>query len=249
VECDEYAEFFRQNSCNGGSRNACFFHRVCSWDHVSGGDRLSRGYWLDTKSGDQGPLNSPLPQDVFMKFAFAPQSPEVRFAVGLNGRIVFASAKAGALDLSEAITSTDYEPIAIRGLSGIPVFSQDGSELLTLSGAVWNAWDTLRIWDVSGPKVSEATAGFDKLDHVPAWLADLAVAVTGVPLSDDEEEAPLTLERIRANTPLQDIRGQYVYVWRRFFGELPSGQKAGASLSSAALASKPPAQTPPPATY
>ena len=184
-----------------------------------------------------------------MKFAFAPQSPEVRFAVGLNGRIVFASTKAGALDLSEAITSTDYEPIAIRGLSGIPVFSQDGSELLTLSGAVWNAWDTLRIWDVSGPKVSEATVGFEKLDHVPAWLAHLAIAVTGVPLSDDEEEVSPTLERIRANTPLQDIRGQYVYVWRRFFGELPLGQERKASLSSTALASKPPAQTPPPDMY
>ena len=118
-----------------------------------------------------------------------------------------------------------------------------------ISGAVWNAWDTLRIWDVTGPKVSEVMVGFDELDHVPSWLADLAIAVTGVALSDDEEEAPLTLERIRANTRLRKIRGQYAYLWRRFFGELPSEQNAQASLSSAAPASKPPEPKPVPATY
>jgi hypothetical protein len=29
------------------------------------------------------------------------------------------------------------------------------------------------------------------------------------------------MERIRANTSFRDIRGPYVYIWRRFFGELP----------------------------
>jgi WD40 repeat protein len=202
------------------------------------------GYWIDTKSGAQGPISSPLPQDVFMKFAFAPHSPpEVRFAVGLNGRIVVASAKADALDLNKAMGSSSSEPIAIRGLSGIPVFSHDGNELLTLSGTVWNAWDTLRIWDVSGPKASEATVEFDKLNHVPAWLSDLAIAVSGAPLCDDEEVGPVTLERIRENARPQDIRGPYAYIWRRFFGDLPPGQKARTSLSWPASARNPRTQT------
>jgi WD40 repeat protein len=180
------------------------------------------GYWLDTKSRKQGSLEQPLTQDLFMRFAFAPKANEVRFAVGLSSRIVFVRAQAGALDLNKEIKSPVYEPIAIRGISGTPVFSQDGSELLTLSGAVWNAWDTLRIWDVSGPKVPDEMVAFDRLDPVPPWLADLAITVTGFCSADPDEEEPLTLERIRAKTSPHDIRGQYEYVWRRFFGELPS---------------------------
>jgi len=207
-------------------------------------------YWLDTKSITPKQLKPPQPQDVVMRFAFAPQAAEVRFVVTLNGRIVFASANASTLDLNEAIRSGTYEPIPIRGLSAIPVFNHDGSKLLTLSGTAWNAWDTIRTWDVGGPKVPEEKMNLDEFDHldVPAWLADLAIAVTGFCSADADEEEPLTLERIRARTPLQDIRGQYVYVWRRFFGELPSGQKAKASLSSTAPAPKPPAQTPSPTT-
>ncbi|MFZ0708579.1 MAG: hypothetical protein WAM53_00935 [Terrimicrobiaceae bacterium] len=183
----------------------------------------SGSYWLDTASLAQRPLMPPQQQDVFMRFAFAPRSTEVRFVVTLNGRIVFVSADADTLDINETIRSTIFEPMPIRGLSATPVFNEDGTKLLTLSGNAWNAWDTVRTWDVSGPKVPDENLNFDEFDHVdvPAWLGELATVVTGFCSAESDEEEPITLEQIQAKTHRQDVQGPYAYLWRRVFGELP----------------------------
>ncbi len=195
----------------------------------------SGSYCLDTVSLRQKPLKSPQQQDVFMRFAFAPQSAEVRFAVALNGRIVFVSEDARTLDISKAIGSPAFEPMPIRGLAALPVFNRDGTKLLTLSGNAWNAWDTVRIWDVSGPKVPDRNLNFDEFDRVevPVWFGDLAMAVTGFCSPDSDEQEPLTLEQIRVKTQGHDIKEPYAYLWRRVFGELPLPQQTKALTSTA----------------
>ena len=205
----------------------------------------SGSYWLDTASLEQKPLRPPLQQDLFMRFAFAQRSGEVRFAVTLNSRIVLVSADAKALDINEAIRSTKFEPMPVRGLSAVPVFNKDGTKLLTLSGNAWNSWDTVRTWDVSGPKVPDSDLNFEEFDRVdvPAWLGELATVVTGFCSPESDEEEPLTLEQIRTKTHRHEIHGPYVYLWLRVFGELPSPQKAKASLTSTAPVEAPAARS------
>ena len=83
------------------------------------------------------------------------------------------------------------------------------TKLLTLSGNAWNAWDTVRTWDVSGPRVPDENLNFDEFDHVdvPAWLGELATVVTGFCSAESDEEEPITLEQIQAKTHRQDVQG------------------------------------------
>jgi WD40 repeat protein/energy-coupling factor transporter ATP-binding protein EcfA2 len=196
----------------------------------------SGGYWLDTNIVSPGPktLKRPQPQDVFMKFAFAPRSGKVRFAVTLNSRIVFISADARTLDIGEELHQPKFEPMPIRGLAAVPVFNRDGTKLLTLSGNAWNAWDTVRIWDVRGPKAPDKNVNPDEFDRVevPVWLGDLAMVVSGFCSAESDEEEPLTLEQIHQGTHPHDIKGPHAYLWHRVIGELPSSQQSNATSAT-----------------
>ena len=122
----------------------------------------------------------------------------------------------------------------IRGLAAVPVFNRDGTKLLTLSGNAWNAWDTVRIWDVSGPKVPDKKVNPDEFDRVevPVWLGDLAMVVSGFCSTESDEEEPLTLDQIHQRTPPHDIKGPYAYLWHRVFGELASSQQSSATSTA-----------------
>jgi hypothetical protein len=89
--------------------------------------------------------------------------------------------------------------------------------------------------------VPDKDLNFDEFDrvNVPAWLGEMAAIITGFCSAESDEEEPLTLEQIRARTHRHEIQGPYAYLWLRVFGELPSPQKAKASLTSTAPAGAP----------
>ena len=105
-----------------------------------------------------------------------------------------------------------------------PIFSADGKTVVTLSGAFWNAMDTVRAWDVSLARPAARrfqTALYGKEIRRPG-CADLADAVAGmkIPTEDDEESAPTVLSDLRkkyAENPVarRIQAGLEPFLWQR----------------------------------
>ena len=78
------------------------------------------------------------------------------------------------------------EPVVFRGSIGIPQFSSDGQRLLILSGATWNAFDSIRLIDLS-PLYRQRETALENFEEKPAppWLADIASAVSAFDPSGD----------------------------------------------------------------
>jgi len=103
--------------------------------------------------------------------------------------------------------------VIFRGPIGIPQFSSDGQRLLILSG-MWNAFDTMRLFDVSQLYRPQEAAP-EKFEEKPAppWLGDIAGVASG------GDGSLLTLETVRQKYPASKAGDPYEAVWKRFFPE------------------------------
>ena len=177
---------------------------------------------LDIDTGDVQTIDPPTPRDQFMRFVLGPSNARNQlFATALYGRVILNDVN--SFDFKRPATV----PIGFQGTAGFPVFSHDARELLTLSGAVWIAMDTVQIWDLSFRSPVENSKAFRcNGEPAPQWLADLARAVSGVPRPSYEEFTPnLTLESVRAQAAPETIREPYAVVWRHFFPEEASSSE------------------------
>jgi energy-coupling factor transporter ATP-binding protein EcfA2 len=169
---------------------------------------------LDLHTGPPQIVEPPIRKDQFMRFVLGPIDGTNRLvATALYSRVALNDAK--HFDLRQPIT----EPIGFQGTAGLPVFSRDGRELLTLSGAVWLAMDTVQIWNLRfRPALGENDKFQSNGEPAPGWFVDLARAVSGVPRSSyDPDESSPTLESVKAQARPETIRGPYATVWRHFF--------------------------------
>jgi hypothetical protein len=108
------------------------------------------------------------------------------------------------------------EPIAIsEPLVTLARVKKDGAELLTLSGSIWNAYDTVRVSSLS--MLNQTTPNNIQFDgkFAPDWLAELADAVSGQ--QPDDEKSFWTVRKLYAKYSKEQRPGQYDIVWRRFF--------------------------------
>ena len=102
-----------------------------------------------------------------------------------------------------------------------PFFRSDGNQVVTLSGAFWQAMDTVRVWDLT---LGNADVDVSSLHFTgksaPRWLAELADAVAGVrPLADDQETPVPSLIDIKNRYSRSDMPKEYLPVWDRFLGK------------------------------
>jgi hypothetical protein len=108
------------------------------------------------------------------------------------------------------------EPIAIsEPLVTLVRVRDDGEELLTLSGSIWNAYDTVRVSSLkmlNSPSINDIQ--FDGKSP-PEWLAELADAVSGQ--QPDDEKSFWTVRKLYAKYSKEQWSREYDVVWRRFF--------------------------------
>jgi hypothetical protein len=156
------------------------------------------------------------PKDQFLRLVAGPSSDGRRLiAASLFQRI--------SIDYSDdwRLAGTLAEPICFQGTTGISIFDLTGSKLMTLSGSIWVAPDTVQIWDVSMRTKGEPVGEFHA-DGKPAppWLAKLARAVSGIPCTWDTEEDPVVLSDVfeqNAPTTPNTLYPPYDKVWNHFF--------------------------------
>jgi hypothetical protein len=130
------------------------------------------------------------------------------------------------------------EPICFQGTAALSKFDLTGSKLMTLSGSIWLAPDTVQIWDVSMRIKGEAVGEFNADGNpAPRWLADLARAVSGIPrmLESDDDAAVLSdvfkqAEPMAPDTPYSP----YDKVWKHFLQEQTLGNRPRAEKATAA---------------
>jgi hypothetical protein len=161
-------------------------------------------------------VQSPTTKDQFMRFVFSPSDATRRLvATALYSRVALNDIS--KLDLNNPIA----EPINLRGTTGVPVFSLDGKELLTISGSVWIALDTVQLWDVSLRFSAKANAAFHSNNEpAPDWLADLARAVSGIPRTwDDDDGGSPTLSSVQKRARKETVRAPYDEIWQHFFAD------------------------------
>ena len=114
------------------------------------------------------------------------------------------------------------EPVVFRGSIGIPKFSFDGKRLLILSGGTTDAFDTMRLVDVTPLYRTRETASEEfKATPAPPWLVDIASSVSA--LDPSEDGSLITLEDVRQWYPGSKAGHAYESVWKRFFPEESSG--------------------------
>src|SRR5206468_10741389 len=162
---------------------------------------------LDLRDGKVTPVPPPTFRDQFMRLVVGPGDFATRLvATSLASRV---HVEKGARRQEPA------EPAVFRGPIGIPQFSSDGQRLLILSG-MWNAFDSLRLIDVS-PVYRTWEAAPESLEEKPAppWLADIAATVSALDTSGDG--SLLTLETVRQRYPASKTGDPYEAVWKRFF--------------------------------
>jgi len=118
------------------------------------------------------------------------------------------------------------EPICYPGHFGIAIPSEDGKRLLILSGPLFNAMDTLQVWDVSAFRSpmpdSSSPPPSTITGDAPDWLSKLAHVVGGE--SDFTVNSfPLFQEEI-GKDPDSGIEKPLKEIWRRYFTSgLPAG--------------------------
>jgi hypothetical protein len=113
------------------------------------------------------------------------------------------------------------EPICLDEPMVFPTFNPDGTRLLTVSGPFWTAMNTVRLWDTSfrKPVTDDGRSRFDGR-NAPAWLSDLAEAISGVRVTTDEDDStPPTISDVRKNWAGTSFPDQYQVVWDRFLRE------------------------------
>jgi hypothetical protein len=131
-------------------------------------NELTLSSWFATKtlnmtSGEAKPFTPPTFRDKFIRRVVSSGIPTQRLvATALYGRVKVARI---------AKMDAPAEPIVLRETTAVPQFSRNGTRLLTLSGGVQNALDTLRVSDVSMLNDSRPHAGRKLQEH--AW-PDLA---------------------------------------------------------------------------
>ena len=92
---------------------------------------------------------------------------------------------------------------------------------MTLSGTSWLAPDTVQICDVSMRVQRDAFKNFhtDRIP-APAWLANLARAVSGIPRVWDDVDDEVMLADVKAKHAVStDVYPPYDQVWKHFFPE------------------------------
>ena len=171
---------------------------------------------IDITTNKVRELEPPSARDQFLRFYFGPSNVTRPLLVtALYGRMVLNDV--AAIDLARPVA----EPIMVVGNSGIPVFSSDGRKLLTLSGAVWLALDTVQLWDLRLPATPQNNAFQYDGQPAPDWLPNLARAVSGIPRAfDDDREPSPTLESVGAAIRSDTVAPAYAGLVHRFFPEL-----------------------------
>ena len=113
------------------------------------------------------------------------------------------------------------EPMCLADPMVYPNFSADGKTIVTLSGAFWNAMDTVRAWDVSfsRPALDASKLRFTG-KNPPVWLAELADAVAGLKVATEDDETPtLVLSELRKKYAGSSVPEEYKAVWNRFLAD------------------------------
>jgi WD40 repeat protein len=190
-----------------------------------------------------------LPMNLCENLGFGTQKDQIlRLVAGpsTGGRCLIATSlyQRISIDYSDdwSFAGTLAEPICFQGTTGISMFNLSGSKLMTLSGSIWSAPDTVQIWDVSMRIKGEAIGEFHA-DGKPAppWLAKLARAVSGIPRTwDSEDDAavlPNVFEQAAPSAP-NTLYPPYDRVWRHFFPAHELVNERGAEQASAALISR-----------
>jgi len=177
-----------------------------------GDDEITLTSWnsvriLDLLDGNVTPVPPPTFRDQFMRLVVGPGDFATRLvATSLASRVHVAKG---------AHRQEPAEPVIFRGPIGIPQFSSDGQRLLILSG-MWNAFDSLRLIDVSSLyRTREAAPESFEEKPAPPWLADIAATVSALDTSGDG--SLLTLETVRQRYPESKAGDPYEAVWKRFF--------------------------------
>jgi hypothetical protein len=186
-----------------------------------GDDELTLTSWrgirlLNIRDGKIVPIPQPTFRDQGMRMVVGPGDSGMRLvATSLNGRVHVAKS---------ARRQEPAEPVVFRGSIGIPQFSSDGQRLLILSGGTWNAFDSMRLIDVS-PVYRPQEAAPQNFEEKPAppWLVEIAGAVSALDVGNDGSLN--TLEAVRKKYPESKAGDAYESVWKRFFpGEKSNGR-------------------------
>jgi hypothetical protein len=150
---------------------------------------------------------------------FRDQSQSMRVVIGPGDfatRLVATSLFGRVNVAKRAHRQEPAEPVVFSGSIGIPQFNIDGQRLLILSGGVGNAFDTMRLIDVS-PLYRAREAAPENFEEKPAppWLAEIASAVSA--LDTGGNGSLITLEDVRRKYPGSKAGDAYESVWKRFF--------------------------------
>jgi WD40 repeat protein len=171
----------------------------------------------NVRTGEGTLIRSHSPQDRIVRVAFVPPSARGRglalSIAGVGGGMV------GIVNMAQ-LDHFRAEPICVQEPNIIPFFRSDGNQVVTLSGTVWQAMDTVRVWDLAlrKPDVDISSPRFTG-KSAPRWLSEVADAVAGVrPLVDDTDTAVPTLSELRKRYAGSEIPKEYLPVWNRFLG-------------------------------
>jgi hypothetical protein len=183
-------------------------------------DHLTLTSWsgvrtLDLRDGSVAPFVPHTFRDQFIRILPGPHCNAKRVvAISLFGRVQIA--EVALPDQGPAQLQYPAEPVVFRGSTGIPQFSRDGQRLLIVSGGLSSVLDSMRLVDVTPLCRTQAAIPKNFGEKpVPAWLADLASAVSAVDTTG--EGSLLTLEAVRQKYPASKAGDPYEAVWKRFF--------------------------------
>ncbi len=186
-----------------------------------GSDQLTLTSWsgiriLDLRDENPTPFPPPTFRDQFMRIVPGSRRVTKRFVVlSLYGRVEIDEVTLSD-EASERIIQYPAEPIVFRGSIGIPQFSPDEQRLLIVSGGTWSVFDSMRLVDLSPLyRTRRAAPGKFEGKRAPAWLADIASAVSALDTSGDGSLT--TLEDVRKKYPASKAGDPYESVWKRFF--------------------------------
>jgi WD40 repeat protein len=168
----------------------------------------------DLASAQSQIVRAKSPQDQVIRIDFADDGRNGhRVAAGATGMVGIWDTR----DLGEMVA----EPICLDEPMVDPTFNPDGTRLLTVSGPFWTAMNTVRLWDTSfrKPVTDDGRPRFDG-KSAPAWLSDLAEAITGVRVTTDEDDVAVpTISDVRKRWAGTSFPEQYQVVWDRFLRE------------------------------
>jgi hypothetical protein len=187
-----------------------------------GDDELTLMSWSDLRilnalDGRVVPIPPPTFRDQSMRMVVGPGDSATRLvATSLYGRVEVAKS---------ARRQEPAEPVVFRGSIGIPQFSSDGQRVLILSGGMVDAFDSMRLIDVS-PLYRPQEAAPEKFEEkaAPPWLVDIATAASALDASGDG--SLITLEDVRERYRESKAGHAYESVWKRFFPEEKSNARS-----------------------